>query len=122
MSPGKNQKGIACLFEFTWMPNFTIKREPASKFYFRVLDYIDFGFKTIPDTMTFFTPCNKVFVFDTTFPGWILEEIEFLQSRALDKITGFMDRCFACLATNIGSLCNTMCGPRDYVFVVCTVY
>ena len=39
MSPGKNQKGIACLVEFTWMRNSTIKGEPASKFYFRVLDY-----------------------------------------------------------------------------------
>ena len=39
MSPGKNQKGIACLFEFTWMPSSTVKGEPASKFYFRVLDY-----------------------------------------------------------------------------------
>ena len=22
MSPGKNQKGIACLLEFTWLPNY----------------------------------------------------------------------------------------------------
>ena len=39
MSPVKNQTGIACPLKFTWMPNSTIKGDPASKFYFRVLDY-----------------------------------------------------------------------------------
>ena len=38
MSPGKIEKGIIRLFEFTWMPNSTIKGEPAFKFYFRALD------------------------------------------------------------------------------------